>query len=160
MTVSLCGRQPHVRTISDMDKVAATLAVLSVVLASCGGAPTPVAASPSVVAPTARAVVQSSATPLGFVLPPTCSYIGAPSVGPDLSQWKFDCGTTANRDARGALGPSFARQGWTSCGAVTATATWINGPVRLVVSEGSGSAGEAGLPTLGQTSRTPGPVCP
>ncbi len=150
------------------------LAVLAVVLGSCGGtaqtAASPSAAAPSVVptatstltpaTPVATASSQSSAKPIGFVLPATCAYAGSAVVGTDQTQWKFDCGSTANRDARGTLAPAFTQQGWTSCGAVTATATWINGPVRLIVSEGSGAPGEIGLPMLSQTARSGGAACP
>ena len=79
--------------------------------------------------------------------------MGSPVVGTDYSQWKFDCGSAANHDARGTLGPAFAAQGWTGCGVGLGSATWMKGDMRLTVTEGSGAAAPAGLPTLTQPAR-------
>ncbi|TME29318.1 MAG: hypothetical protein E6I64_01000 [Chloroflexi bacterium] len=87
---------------------------------------------------------------ISFTLPLGCAYIGQPVVGSDQTTFSFDCGA-ASRDARGTLAPALTQQGWTSCGAVTATATWANGTHRLIVAEGSGSPGE--YPTLTQPAR-------
>jgi hypothetical protein len=98
--------------------------------------------------------------PDGFVLPPGCGYAGAPTVGTDLSAWKFDCGAGANRDARGALGYSLSQQGWTGCGVGLGSATSMKGDLRLITSEGSGVPGIDGLPTISQPARTVQTACP
>jgi hypothetical protein len=90
-------------------------------------------------------------TPADFALPSNCSYVGSPSVSTDFSRWHFDCGTAANRDARGTLSPAFTAQGWTLCGVATANAAWSKGGVALTVSESSGSPGD--YPTISQSSR-------
>jgi hypothetical protein len=105
------------------------------------------------------AVSSPSARPVGFVLPAGCSFVGSPVLGNDYSQWQFDCGATANRDARGTLAPAFTQQGWTSCGVGLGSATWMNGAMRLVVSEGSGVPGPSGLPTLTQPARAIQTAC-
>jgi len=87
---------------------------------------------------------------ISFTLPLGCAYIGQPVVDSDQAMWSFDCGA-ASRDARGTLAPALTQQGWTSCGAVTATATWANGTHRLIIAEGSGSFGE--YPKLTQPAR-------
>ena len=90
-----------------------------------------------------------------FVLPAGCSLVGAPIVGSDYSRWQFDCGTAANRDARGTLAPALTQQAWTSCGVGLGNATWMKAEMRLIVSEGSGVPGPSGLPTPDPTC-TPG----
>ena len=100
-----------------------------------------------------------NSTPMGFVLPATCSYAGSPVVGSDSSQWRFDCGVVANRDARGALASAFERQGWSSCGAGLGNVTWKNADLRLSVSEGSGVTAPDGLPTLTQMGSTVSTAC-
>jgi hypothetical protein len=97
--------------------------------------------------------------PHSFVLPPGCGFGGSPTVGTDLSSWKFDCGEGANHDARGALAYSLSQQGWTGCGVGLGSATWMKGDVRLIVSEGSGVPGLSGLPTLTQPARTIQTAC-
>lgn len=92
-------------------------------------------------------------TAVGFALPSGCAYAASPVVGTDGSQWKFDCGSTANRDARGTLAPAFMAQGWSACGVGLASGTWMKGDLRLIVTEGSGGAAPAGLPTLTQPAR-------
>ncbi|MEP6694636.1 MAG: hypothetical protein ABJB39_08330 [Chloroflexota bacterium] len=87
----------------------------------------------------------------GFVLPQACAYTAPPVTGADQTEWWVDCGATANRDARGTLAPPLTQQGWTSCGAVTATATWAKGTARLVISESPGSVGD--YPKLSQPVR-------
>jgi len=105
------------------------------------------------------AVSTPSARPVGFVLPAGCSFVGTPVVGSDYSQWQFDCGTVANRDARGTLAPAFTQQAWVGCGVGLGSATWMKGVMRLVVSEGSGAPGPSGLPTLTQPARTVQTAC-
>ncbi len=90
-----------------------------------------------------------SPRPTGFTLPLGCAYIGQPVVGPDQSTWAFECGTS--RDARGALAYPLTQQGWTLCGAVTATASWAKGTARLGIAEGAGGPG--GYPKLSQPAR-------
>jgi hypothetical protein len=85
---------------------------------------------------------KASQMPDGFVLPQSCLYIAPPVVGTDQREWSVECGATANRDARGTLAPALTQQGWTSCGAVTATASWAKGTTRLSVVESSGSPGD------------------
>ena len=94
-----------------------------------------------------------------FVLPAGCSLVGAPIVGSDYSQWQFDCGTAANRDARGTLAPALTQQGWTSCGVGLGSGTWKKGDLRLIVTEGSGVPGPSGFPTLTQPARPGGTAC-
>ncbi len=88
--------------------------------------------------------------PNGLILPQGCAYVGIPTTDRDGVSviWKVDCGATANRDARGTLGPAFTQQGWTSCGSGLASEIWRQDTSRLTVSEGSGSPGE--YPTLTQ----------
>jgi hypothetical protein len=85
-----------------------------------------------------------------FTLPAGCAYVARPASDPDQVsvRWQFDCGTTANRDARGALGPAFTKQGWTVCSSGLANQTWRQSSSRLTVSEGAGGAG--GFPVLTQ----------
>jgi hypothetical protein len=85
---------------------------------------------------------KASPSPDGFALPQSCIYIAPPVVGTDQKEWSIDCGATANRDARGTLAPVLTQQGWTSCGSVTATATWAKGTTRLLIVESSGSPGD------------------
>ena len=85
---------------------------------------------------------KASQMPDGFVLPQSCLYIAPPVLGTDQREWSVECGATANRDARGTLAPALTQQGWTSCGAVTATASWAMGTTRLSVVESSGSPGD------------------
>ena len=101
----------------------------------------------------------STAVPNGFSLPAGCSFVGPPVVGTGGTQWQVDCGSAANRDARGTLAPAFASQGWSSCGAVTATATWMKGDLRLLVAEGAGGSGSNAFPTLTQPSGPRGTAC-
>lgn len=82
-----------------------------------------------------------SPRPTGFTLPLGCAYLGQPVVGGDQNSWSFDCGW-ASRDARGSLASALTEQGWISCGAVTATASWAKGTARLLIAEASGSAGD------------------
>ena len=89
--------------------------------------------------------------PTGFVLPQACAFVAPPVVGTDLTAWAVDCGAQANRDARGTLAPALIQQGWTSCGAVTATATWAKGTTRLLIAESSLSPGD--YPKLTQPVR-------
>jgi hypothetical protein len=91
-----------------------------------------------------------SSRPTGFALALGCAYIGQPLVGTDYSQWDFDCGVASN-DARGALAYALTEQGWTSCGAVTATASWAMGTARIGIAEGAGGPG--GYPKLTQPAR-------
>lgn len=88
-----------------------------------------------------------SPRPAGFTLPLGCAHIDQPVVGTDQSTWNFDCGV-ASRDARGTLAYPRTQQGWTSCGAVTATASWAKGTARLGIAEGAGGPG--GYPKLTQ----------
>ena len=82
--------------------------------------------------------------PNGFALPQNCAYVGQPTSDADgLSVvWKVDCGATANRNARGMLGPALTQQGWVSCGNGLATEIWTNANAQIVMAEGSGAAGE------------------
>ena len=101
----------------------------------------------------------SATAPTGFALPAGCAFVGSPVVGSGGTQWQFDCGSTANRDARGTLASAFTQQGWISCGAVTATATWMKGDLRLLVAEGAGGSGPNALPTLTQPAGPRGTAC-
>jgi hypothetical protein len=125
--------------------------VVLLLLTVFGCAPAPPSSS-ATTAPTAIATASSPPTPTGFALPQGCTYIGSATVVSGQTEWRFDCGTTANRDARGILTPAFTQQGWTSCGAVTATATWAKGTTEIVVAESSGAAGD--YPKLAQHGRT------
>ena len=87
---------------------------------------------------------------IGFTLPLGCAYIDQPIVGADQTTWSFDCGV-ASRDARGTLAYPLTQQGWTSCGAVTANATWAKDTARLTIAEGAGGPG--GYPKLTQPAR-------
>src|ERR1700694_722100 len=123
--------------------------------------PTP---SPSAVASPAVTASPSptqtpSPTAVGFTLPAGCSYAGAPVVGTGGSQWKFDCGSAANDNARGALAPALAAQAWTSCGVGLGSGTWMKGDLRLIGAEGSGGPAPAGLPVLTQPTRGVGTAC-
>ena len=96
--------------------------------------------------------------PSDFVLPPGCGYAGAPTVGTDLSAWKFDCGEGANHDARAALAYSLSQQGWTGCGVGLGSATWKKGDLE---------EGRPGTNRLGGVWRAraqwpsdPDPTCP
>lgn len=88
--------------------------------------------------------------PTGFVLPPSCRYVGLPTVPENEPAviWKFDCGVSANRDARGALRAAFTQQGWISCASGLATEIWRKDLSRLTIAEGSGSPNE--YPTMTQ----------
>ncbi len=88
--------------------------------------------------------------PIGFTLPLGCAYIGQPVVGGDQNTWSFDCGW-ASRDARGSLASALTEQGWTSCGAATASASWAKGTGRIGVAEGGGPSGD--FPKLTQPAR-------
>lgn len=96
-------------------------------------------------------------TPTGFVLPTGCRYVGAPAFTADSIEWRFDCGSEGNRDARGALAPAFSQQGWTSCGPGLATASWISGAAMLTVVESSLAPGD--YPRLIRRMRT-STACP
>lgn len=98
-------------------------------------------------------------TAVGFTLPSICAYAGSPVVGTGGSQWKFDCGSGANRDARGTLAPALTAQGWISCGVGLGNGTWIKDDLRLIASEGSGAASPDGLPMLTQPTRGIGTAC-
>jgi hypothetical protein len=96
--------------------------------------------------------------PVSFTLPVGCAYIDQPVVGADQTAWRFDCGAASN-DARGTLAYALTQQGWTSCGAVTATASWAKGTVRLGISEGAGGPG--GYPKLTRSALpAAGSSCP
>ncbi len=96
--------------------------------------------------------------PTGFVLPQACAFV-APPVVEAITTWSVDCGASANRDARGTLGPAFTQQGWTACGVGLATATWMKAATRITVSEGSGAPGE--YPKLTQPTLPPASTsCP
>lgn len=97
------------------------------------------APSPSV-APTGA--VSIGPTPINFVLPANCTFVGQPAVGPERTEWRYDCGPEQNRDARGALRDALTAQGWTSCGPVTASETWLKDGLALTISESSGSPGD------------------
>lgn len=108
--------------------------------------------------PSPSAVQSPAPTAIGFVLPAGCSYVGSPVVGTDQTQWQFTCGSAADTNARGALAPAFTQQGWVSCGAGLANATWAKGTNRLIVSEGSGAPGE--YPKLSQPRPGIATACP
>lgn len=137
------------------------VALVAVLRARTGEVPatTPTPIPPAVTTPPASPTASPTAnpTPIGFVLPQGCTYVGSPTVSPDFSQWHFDCGPSANRDARGALDAAFTQQGWTSCGPATARAAWAKGATALSVAESSGSPGDH--PTISQSSRAAG-GCP
>ena len=86
-----------------------------------------------------------------FTLPSGCTYVAVPTTDADqvTVRWQFDCGVTANRDARGAVGPAFTKQGWTMCASGLANQTWRQSTSRLTVSEGAGGPG--GYPVLVQS---------
>ncbi len=93
----------------------------------------------------------ASPSPTGFVLPQACVYVVPPVVAADQTDWKVDCGGANNNNARGTLGPALAQQGWTSCGAVTATERWRKSDVMLAVIESSLAPGD--YPRLTQAAR-------
>lgn len=90
-------------------------------------------------------------SPTGFALPQACAFVAPPTVGTDTTVWLVDCGTQANHDARGMLGPAFAQQGWTSC-AIGLGSMWVkrNG-VMLGVTESTLAPGD--YPRLTQPAR-------
>lgn len=92
----------------------------------------------------------ASPGPTGFVLPQACAYAAAPIVGTVQTEWSIDCGG-ANNNARGALGPAFTQQGWSSCGAGLGTERWRKNDVVLSVSESSLAPG--GYPRIAQVGR-------
>ena len=112
-----------------------------------GGAEAGSAVIPEGTYPATRAVPP----PVGFVIPQACVYVAPPLVGGDQGEWKVDCGAEANRNARGTLAPALTQQGWTLCGAVTATATWAKGTARLLIAESSLAPGE--YPRIVQPAR-------
>jgi hypothetical protein len=124
-----------------------------------GGSPNAINLRDSYVARVPSCTPLGSVTPqpTGFRLPLGCAAIDQPAVGADQTRWKFDCGW-ASHDARGTLAPALVAQGWTSCGAVTATAAWAKGPTRLEVGEGAG--GFAGYPQLVQPRAGIQNACP
>ncbi len=135
------GRRPR-RTfgnIGNNEVPRAPTAILETAMAFGSFASTPSPAA-TVAPSTSSPVSTPSPTPIGFVLPPGCAYVGPRITGPEPSQNRqVDCGSDANRNARGTLGPVFTQQGWTSCGAGLATATWTKGETTLTVSESSGA---------------------
>jgi len=93
----------------------------------------------------------TSIVPNGFVLPPQCRYVGMPSAEDGdrpAVVWRFDCGASGNRDARGSLLAAFTQQGWSPCAPAVAPGTWRKDTSRLTVTEASGAPGD--LPTLTQ----------
>jgi hypothetical protein len=86
-----------------------------------------------------------------FMLPAGCAYVAPATTDTDALtvRWRFDCGATANSNARGALGPAFTTQGWTMCSSGLANQTWRQSTSRLTVSEGAGGPG--GYPFLAQS---------
>jgi hypothetical protein len=89
--------------------------------------------------------------PTGFVVPQSCAYVVPPAVGIAQTDWKVDCGAANNNNARGALGPSLAAQGWTSCGAGLASERWQKNDLLVTVSESSLAAGD--YPRFSQRTR-------
>jgi hypothetical protein len=93
--------------------------------------------------------------PAGFVLPQACAFVASPVVSIDSTVWAVDCGTQANRDARGALGAAMTQQGWVTCGVgVGAMSAQKNG-VMLLVTESSLAPGD--YPRLTQSARSISP---
>lgn len=92
--------------------------------------------------------------PTGFVLPQACAFVVPPVVGADQTDWTIECGPK-NNDARGALEPALAQQGWTSCGAGLAEARWRKNDVILAVVESSLVPGDR--PRLTQRARAASP---
>jgi hypothetical protein len=84
--------------------------------------------------PDARQIVR----PAGFILPAGCAYVNAGEASSDRATWAVDCGIAGRHDARGTLGAALRAQGWSSCGPVTATETWLKDRSALTVSEASG----------------------
>jgi hypothetical protein len=86
-----------------------------------------------------------------FTLPSGCAYVARATTDADdvTVRWRFDCGATANSNARGALGPALTQQGWTMCSSGLANQTWRQSTSRLTVSEGAGGPG--GYPFLAQS---------
>lgn len=104
----------------------------------------PTTRSSSTTAPTAVPLTTPAigTSPIDFVLPQTCVFVGDPEVGSERTVWRYDCGQERNRDARAALRDALVNQGWTACGPALANETWLKGGLALTVSESSGSPGD------------------
>lgn len=99
-----------------------------------------------------------SPLPIGCSVPAGCRFVAAPVVVAGGSEWRYDCGIVANRDARGVLADALTAQRWTLCASVTATATWGKGALRLLIAESSGAPGD--YPRLIQPTRPATTNCP
>jgi hypothetical protein len=100
--------------------------------------PTLATATPPVLtttAPPASGVPSPSVTPLGFVLPQGCRYVGEPTRTTFTTDWKFDCGAAANRDAVQTLSPAFTQQGWTLCKSGQGRGFWWKATTETIVSQ-------------------------
>jgi hypothetical protein len=88
----------------------------------------------------------------GFLPPPSCSYVGGPSLAADHSDRFVDCGPTGNRAARDTLASALIEQGWSLCGFGAAAATWAKGATSISIAESSLAPGD--FPRLTQTARS------
>ncbi len=73
------------------------------------------------------------------------------------TSWAFDCGATANADARALIRPALIQAGWTFCGGAGGRDVYVMGAMTMYV-DNLGSAPGA-LPGLMQTSQRVG-NCP
>ena len=80
-------------------------------------------------------------TPEDVVLPAACHIVSA-TVTLTGTDWRVDCGTEGNRNARATIGTALLASGWVSCGPAAATESWTKNGVLTVVSEASGVPGD------------------
>lgn len=133
------------------------LMAATVVVSACGTPVTSPAAMPSPIAteasPSASAspVASASRTPIDFVLPQGCSYVGTGEVDlaiNTLMTWRVDCGAAPDFQFVEKLTPVFAQQGWTVCFIVGGRGVWAKGATQTFVSQAA-----VGYPTLSQLPR-------
>ncbi|MFN2521318.1 MAG: hypothetical protein ABR525_09755 [Candidatus Limnocylindria bacterium] len=111
-------------------------------------------ATPAAAVSGATSTPYPAATPVGFVLPTTCSYIGAPIAGAESRAWYVDCHAASVADVNGPLVAAFTQQGWTACGTGPLRALWAKGSIVLTVMNSPG-----GDTLVSESARAPG-QCP
>jgi hypothetical protein len=106
-------------------------------------------AQPTVAATTAPSpTFVPSPAPVDFVLPPGCAYVGEPTQTAVTTDWRFDCGVAANREAVQTLSPAFAQQGWILCKSGQGRGVWWNGATETIVAQAAND-----YPVLSQLPR-------
>jgi hypothetical protein len=134
---------------------------------SASGSPAPTTTT------TASPTPSAAATPIGFVLPPDCSYVSGPlpvlpAGATPSTYWEFTCAGAATPDLMAVerIAPAFARQGWTPCPSNPGTGVWWKGAIQTMVGQGSPYPGLSQLarqsqdcpggPTAGSTGAVTG----